>query len=278
MKVEKEFNISPHDRKEFLKKCKEWTQSCIKSMKEQFKKIGYSTDWDYEYRTMDDNYTKLVQSSLLSFYDKKLMYREKHPIMWCPRCETALAKAEVGYVDKPGKLYDLKLPIKSGGHIKIATTRPEFLPACTAIIVHPDDKRYEGLPGKTIVLPIYNREVPIIADKEVDKEYGTGAVYLCTYGDEQDLAWQKRYKLPVFEIINSNGTLKNAGFINKLKIKDAREKIVEKLKELKVLTSEKPINHRVLAHTERGSCKRGIELIPLTQWFIKVKDSKKEIF
>lgn len=277
MKVEKEFKISPHEREKFLKACKEWTASCIKKMKEQFNSIGYSTDWDYEYHTMDDDYIKLVQRSLIEFYDKGLMYREKHPIMWCPRCETALAKAEVGYIDKKGSIYELKLPINNKENITIATTRPEFLPACVAILVNPEDKRYTKLIGKKIKLPIYDREVPIIADKEVDSSFGTGAVYLCTYGDEQDMTWQKRYNLPVYEIIEKNGTMKNAGFINGLKINEAREKMIEKLKSLGVLINEKQIEHRVLSHTERGSCLAGIELIPLTQWFIKVKDSREEI-
>lgn len=277
MKVEKEFKISPKNRELFLKKCKEWTKECIKKMKIQFEKLGYSADWDYEYRTMDKDYIKLVQDSLLFFYKKGWLYRGKHPIMWCPRCQTALAKAEVGYVEKEGKIYWLSLPIKQGGKITIATTRPEFLPACAAVFVHPDDKRYKGLKGKKVILPIYGREVPILEDKEVDITYETGAVYVCIWGDEQDIVWQKRHNLPTYEIITKDGKLKNSGFLNGLTIDEARKRIVEELKKLKLIVKEKKIKHRVLSHTERASCQRGIELISQIQWFIKVKEFGKEI-
>lgn len=277
MKVEKEFKINPNDREKFLEKCKEWTLSCIEKMREQFEKIGYSTDWNYEYKTMDKDYNKLVQYSLLNFYKNGWLYREKHPILWCPRCRTALAKAEVGYIEKQGNLYYLDLKIKQGGKITIATTRPEFLPACVAVFVNPNDKKYKGLKGKTIRLPIYEREVPILEDEDVDINFGTGAVYLCTYGDEQDIVWQKKYKLPVYEILTKDGKLQNSGFLDGLKTEDARKKIVEELKKLKMIVKEEKINHNVLCHTERASCSREIELIPQIQWFIKVKEFKNEI-
>jgi valyl-tRNA synthetase len=183
-RVEKEYKIRRDNREEFLAKCKEWTDTAITRMKTQFNSIGYSTDWDYTYRTMDDSYKAMVQKTLLIFYEKNLLYREKHPILWCPKCGTALAKAEIGHVEKEGKLYHIDL--ESGGHkLTIATTRPEMMPACVAVLVNPTDARYTKFIGKKARLPIFERDVPIIADDAVDKEFGTGVVYTCTFGDDR---------------------------------------------------------------------------------------------
>ena len=277
LKVENELGVRKENREEFLKKCKEWTESAIKRMKEQFDSIGYSTDWNYTYRTMDDSYKKLVQKTLLEFYKKNLLYREKHPIFWCPRCETALAKAEVGHIEKEGRLYYIELPVDSD-KITIATTRPEMMPACVAVFVHPEDNRYNKFIGRKATLPIFDRKIPIIADKDVDMEFGTGAVYLCTFGDEQDIEWQKRYNLPVIELIDKKGRLtEKAGKYEGMSIEDARIRIGEDLMEIGSIRRVEEIRHQVTSHTERGSCKAPIELILLEQWFINVKDFLKEI-
>ena len=277
LKVENELGVRKENRGEFLKKCKEWTNSAIKRMKEQFDSIGYSTDWNYTYRTMDDTYKKLVQKTLLEFYKKNLLYREKHPVLWCPRCETALAKAEVGHIEKEGKLYYIDLSVDSD-KITIATTRPEMMPACVAVFVHPEDDRYNKFIGRGATLPIFNRKIPIIADEDVDMEFGTGAVYLCTFGDEQDIEWQKRYNLPVIELIDREGRLtEKAGKYEGMSVEDARIRIAEDLMEIGSIRRVEKIRHQVTSHTERGSCKAPIELIPLEQWFINVKDFLKDI-
>lgn len=277
LKVEKELGIDTKNRDEFLKRCKEWTETAISRMKKQFEMIGYSTDWNYSYRTMDGSYKAMVQKTLLEFYKKGLLYREKHPVLWCPNCETALAKAEVGYVEREGKLYHIDLD--TGGHkLTIATTRPEMMPACVAVLVHPEDSRYKKFVGKKAGLPIFKREVPIIADSNVDKEFGTGVVYVCTFGDEQDIAWQKQYKLPVIEAIDKNGNLTPvAGKYSGLSVEDARHRITEDLIEEGVIRKVEKIRHNVLCHTERSSCNTPIELLPLEQWFIKVKEFTKDI-
>ncbi|OYT41277.1 MAG: hypothetical protein B6U86_02720 [Candidatus Altiarchaeales archaeon ex4484_43] len=134
LRVEKELGVKRESREEFIEKCKEWTKKAIERMKNQFDQIGYSADWNYSYRTMDNGYKKVVQKTLLIFYKKGLLYREKHPVLWCPRCETALAKAEVGHIEKEGKLYYIDLDV--GDHkLTIATTRPEMMPACVAVFV-----------------------------------------------------------------------------------------------------------------------------------------------
>ncbi|ASJ04600.1 valine--tRNA ligase [Thermococcus barossii] len=279
LKVEKEFGISKDQPEKFLQKCVEWTWQAIEAMRNQFIRIGYSADWDLEYHTMDDWYKAAVQKSLLEFYKKGMLYRDKHPVYWCPRCRTSLAKAEVGYVEEEGFLYYIKLPLADGsGHVPIATTRPELMPACVAVFVHPDDERYKDVVGKKVKLPIFEREVPVIADEDVDPSFGTGAVYNCTYGDEQDVVWQKRYNLPVIIAINEDGTMnERAGPYKGLKTEEAREKIAEDLEKMGLLYRKEKIRHRVLRHTERSSCMAPIELLPKTQWFIKVKDFTDEI-
>ncbi|WP_297420820.1 valine--tRNA ligase [Thermococcus sp.] len=279
LKVEKEFGISKDQPEKFLQKCVEWTWQAIEAMRNQFIRIGYSADWDLEYHTMDDWYKAAVQKSLLEFYKKGMLYRDEHPVYWCPHCRTSLAKAEVGYVEEEGFLYYIKLPLADGsGHVPIATTRPELMPACVAVFVHPEDERYKDVVGKKVKLPIFGREVPVIADTDVDPTFGTGAVYNCTYGDEQDVVWQKRYSLPVIIAINEDGTMnERAGPYAGLKTEEARKRIAKDLEEHGLLYKRERIKHRVLRHTERSSCMAPIELLPKKQWFIKVKDFTDEI-
>lgn len=277
LRVEKDLKVSKENREEFLKRCVEWTNSAISRMKRQFDSIGYSADWDYTYRTMDESCKALVQKSLLIFYDKDLLYREKHPILWCPRCGTALAKAETGYVEKDGKLYHIDLDCE-GHKLTIATTRPEMMPACVAVLVHPSDERYSRFVGKKALLPIFGREVPVIADEAVEKDFGTGVVYLCTFGDEQDIAWQKKYRLPVIEAIDKQGRMTaQAGPYAGMKCSDARKKITEDLVESGVIRKLEDLKHNVLCHVERSSCKEPIELLPMEQWFIKVREAIADI-
>jgi len=277
LRVEQERGVKKENQDEFIKACREWTETAIERMRKQFDDIGYSSDWDYTYRTMDDSYKVLVQKTLLHFYDKKLLYREKHPVLWCPRCETALAKAEVGYVEREGKLYHIDLDCE-GHKLTIATTRPEMMPACVAVFVHPEDERYKKFVGKSAKLPIFEREVPILKDDAVDMEFGTGVVYLCTFGDEQDIAWQKKYDLPVIEALDKKGNLTEvAGEYAGMSSKEAQKKISEDLIESGYIRKVEDLSHSVLSHTERSSCKTPIELLPLKQWFIKVKEFNQDI-
>jgi len=277
LKVEKELDVKKEDRELFIKECMEWTEKAIKRMRKQFTDIGYSTDWSLSYRTMDEDYKKLIQETLLEFYRKGILYRAKHPVLWCPRCGTALAKAEVGHIEKEGKLYHIDL--ECGGHrLTIATTRPEMMPACVGVLVNPEDERYQKFIGKKAMLPVYEREVPVLGDDAVDVEFGTGVVYICTFGDEQDIAWQKKYDLPVIEAIDSSGCMTEiAGKYADLSIEEARSKISEDLVEDGHIRKIEKIEHSVLSHTERSNCKTPIELLPMQQWFINVKDYLKDV-
>lgn len=283
--VEKKMNVDKRDREKFLKACTEWTENAVAKMKTQFDSVGYSTDWTHSYRTMDDAYKKRVQKTLLQFYDKGLLYRAKHPVLWCWKCGTALAKAEVGYLEKAGKLYYIDIDVegdkgkdKDKQKITIATTRPEMMPACVAVFVHPKDERYKKFVGKKAKMPLFGQEVPIIADDDVDREFGTGVVYLCTFGDEQDIKWQKKYNLPVIEAITTTGRMsEKAGKFAGMKMAEAQKALVEELQAMGCIKKIEDLPHNVSCHTERSSCENPIELLPMEQWFIKVKDALPEV-
>ena len=279
LKVEKEFKISKDDREEFLKRCIEWTNEAISTMTIQFDNMGYSTDWDYTYKTMDKRYLRMVQKSLLYFFEKGWLFLGDHPIHWCTQCRTALAKQEVGYIDEPGKFWYIKLPLSdNSGYATIATTRPELLPSCVAVLIHPDDKRYYELSQKKVKLPLFDREVPIIQDPEVDMEFGTGIVYVCTFGDETDITWQKSYDLPVIISIDENGRMtEEAGKYQGMNIEEAREAMVNDLKDMNLLEKEEEFSHRIIVHTERSSCLTPIEYLPIKQWFISIRPFKEDI-
>ncbi|MHA1652098.1 MAG: valine--tRNA ligase [Candidatus Helarchaeota archaeon] len=279
LKVEKEFKISKDNREEFLKKCIEWTNQAISIMTQQFDKIGYSTDWDFTYRTMDERYLRMVQKSLLFFFEKGWLYLADHPIHWCTNCRTALAKQEVGYIDKKGKFWYIKLPLSdNSGYATIATTRPELMPSCVAVLIHPDDSRYYNLSQKKVKIPIFDREVPIIQDSDVDMEFGTGIVYVCTFGDETDIAWQRSYDLPVIISVDENGRMTDAaGKYKGMTVAEARKAIINDLKEMGLIEKEEDLEHRVIVHTERSSCLTPIEYLPIKQWFISIRPFKEEI-
>jgi valyl-tRNA synthetase len=274
LKVQKRWKIPRKNRELFREKCVEWTLQMISSMKKTMIKLGYRPDWEqFEYRTMDPDYWRRVQSTLLSFYDKDLIYRAVFPIHWCPNCETALAQAELGYVDKKGYLFYIKFPFHDN-HLVIATTRPELLAACQALAVNCNDEKHLNLVGKKVELPLFMRKVPILADPTVDPEYGTGIVMICTFGDEQDIRWQQKYNLPILEIVNEQGVLINSGKYDGFNILEARKKIVSDLKNRGLISREEEIRHKVLSHTERSDCVSPVEFLVRKQVFIKIKPFK----
>ncbi|MBI4177611.1 MAG: valine--tRNA ligase [Candidatus Aenigmarchaeota archaeon] len=278
LKVEKDYRIKKSDKEVFLKACKEWTGVCITSMKKYMNSIGYSSDWDYEYTTDSPEYMGFVQKTLVNLFNKGLIERTEHPIMWCTKCSTTLAKAEVGYVEKNGVLYYIRLDVEGGEKITIATTRPEMMAACVAVFVNPTDDAHADMAGKSVKIPIFGQEVKIMANPDVDVGFGTGVVYLCTYGDEMDIKWQKRYGLPSINLIDSHGKLnENAKQFAGMKIADARIKIVEELGMMGLVEKEEKFMHNVLCHTERSACLNPIEFIQMKQWAIKVKDASKDV-
>ena len=266
---------SEFDPEEFLRLCREFTLKWIEPMKKAIKSLGCSIDWTTEYKTMDPDYWRRTQLSFVLMYKNNLIYRGKHPVMWCPRCETAIAEAEVEYVKVKRKLYYYNFELKDGSPLTIASTRPELLAACVAVAIHPDDERYSHLVGMKAKVPVYDRWVPITADSEVDPKFGTGAVMVCTYGDKTDVRWQKRHNLPVIEAIDEKGRLTDAaGPLKGLTVKEAREKMVDLLKEKGVFAKEEEIESTV------GTCWRchtPVEIIVREQWFVKTQELASKV-
>ncbi|MCX6774527.1 MAG: class I tRNA ligase family protein, partial [DPANN group archaeon] len=206
----------------------------IPKVEETYKKdlisLGYGYDWDITYSTISSESTKLVQTSFLDLYKKGFAYRKEAPTIWCPRCQTAMAQADLEDKEKETKLNYLNFKVDKSV-IEIATTRPEFLPACVGIFVHPDDKRYKKFVGKEAEVPIFGHYVKIMTDEKVDPNFGTGAVMICTFGDKTDIEWWRKYKLPLRMMLTRDGKLNElAGKYAGQKIEEARKNILEELK------------------------------------------------
>ncbi|MDD5340295.1 MAG: valine--tRNA ligase [Candidatus ainarchaeum sp.] len=269
VKVEKKYGrLNPV---EFRQKCVEWTVDMIARMKTQMKEMGFSPDWRYEYKTMDSEYHRKVQLSLIRMYGDKLVYRDKYPVFWCPRCGSAVAKAELDDEEKAGTLNYINFTGPNGEKLPIATSRPELMTACVAVLFNPEDARYRHLEGKTVTTAL-GKQVPVFSDKDVEKEFGTGLLMVCTFGDKMDVVWLHRHKLPLIEAIDRHGRMQNSGELNGLKVEEARKKVIEILGE-KVFKKE-PLRQTVKVHDR---CRTPVELIPSLQWFADIRTTAKHI-
>jgi valyl-tRNA synthetase len=279
VKVEETHNIRKNDvpREEFREMCIKLTHDNIEKMKTQMQSLGFSQDWSREFVTMTPGYRRKTQLSFLKLYEKGLIYRAVHPVNWCPRCETAIAFAEVDYHENETKLNYLEFPEVDGdGNVLIATTRPELLCACVAVVVHPDDERYKHLEGKKVRLPLYNREVSIITDRDVDPEYGTGAVMICTFGDKTDVSWVNRYDLDIIDAIDETGVMNDvAGKYAGFTIPECKSAIIEDLKSEGFLTKQEKVDQNVGLCWR---CKTPIEILVKKQWFVAVKKLTDDIY
>ena len=277
--VTKNYKVKKDNRELFLQKCREWVEKNIINMTRQLDILGYSTDWKYTYRTMNDSYKYKVQFSLLYFFNKGWLYREKFPTHFCVNCETSLAKAEVSYEEEDGKLWFIKLPLaeRENEYVTIATTRPEYMEACVGILINPNDDRYYDLSAAEVNIPFTNRKVRIYLDSSVDINFGTGIVYICTYGDEMDIKWKIQFDLEEIQIFTEDGHLNENSKYKGLTIPEAREQIVKDLDKMGLLVKVEDYTHNVIIHSERSSCRKPIEYLPVYQWFINVKDFINEI-
>ena len=218
---------------------------------------------------MDPDYWRRTQLSFIILYKKGFIYQGTHPVNWCPRCETAIADAEVEHETRKGKLHYIKFPLEKGGHLTIATTRPELIPACVAVAVHPEDERYNRYIGEQIVVPIVNRKVKIIADEMVDPKFGTGVVMICTYGDKADVKSVKKNNLPVIMLLTQDGKMnEKAGKYAGLTIEEAKKAIVEDLKKEGLLEKIEEITQEVGVCWR---CKTPVEILERKQWFMKTR-------
>ncbi len=276
VRAETTFKIKKKDLppSKFMEICKKLTKDYISKMKKTMKILGFSIDWSLEYTTMDTGYRYATQLSFIILYKKGYMYLGEHPVNWCPRCETAIAEAEVEYIERDSNIVYIKFDSEEG-ELSIATTRPELLGACVAVAVNPSDKRYSKFVGKRAKIPLYERNVPIFTDEDVDKDFGTGVVMICTFGDKTDVKWQNRYKLPIIKILGEDGKLtKQAGKYQGLDVEECRSIILEDLKTGEFLEKMENLLQSI------GTCWRchtPVEIISRNQWFMKTKKMLSEV-
>ncbi|WP_423793347.1 valine--tRNA ligase [Methanocaldococcus indicus] len=272
VKVEEIYGVtkSEVDRETFREWCIKLTEENIEKMRKQIKSLGISIDWSREYITMKPEYIKKSQTAFVRMYRDGLIYRGKFPVNWCPRCQTAIAFAEVEYKERETYLNYIIFPSADNEKdLIIATTRPELLAACVAILVHPEDERYKDLVGKEFIVPLFNHKVKLLEDKDVEKDFGTGAVMVCTFGDKTDVLWANRHNLEIRKAINEKGELTEiAGKYKGLKTEEARKKIIEDLKKEGYLIKQEKIKQNVGVCWR---CKTPIEIIVTEQWFVNVR-------
>ena len=257
-------------REAFLKRAWEWKKKYGGRIVEQLKKLGSSCDWERERFTLDEGCSKAVREVFVRLYEKGLIYRGKRIINWCPHCRTSISDAEVEFAERDGFFWHIRYPFKDGGgSLEIATTRPETMLGDTAVAVHPDDERYRKLVGKTLILPLVGREIPVIADSYVKRDFGTGAVKITPAHDPNDFEIGLRHHLAVINIMDDGGNInENGGKYAGLSGMEARKRIVRDLKEQGFLVRTEPIKHNV------GACYRcGTIVEPRVsrQWFVKMK-------
>ncbi len=271
-----EKGLTRHDigREKFLELVWDWKNQYGSRIINQLKKLGSSCDWTRERFTMDENLSAAVKKTFVSLYNKGLIYRGLRIINWCPHCLTALSDAEIEHVDVPGGFWHIKYPIKdSDRFITVATTRPETMFGDTAVAVNPEDERYKDLIGKTLILPLLNKEIPLIADEYVDKEFGTGCVKITPCHDPNDFEVGTRHSLPMVNVFDDNACLnENCGEYKGLERFEARKKVVADLDKLGLLVKVDDYSHSV-GHCYR--CGNIVEPIASKQWFVKMEPLAK---
>ena len=273
----KEQGIDKNDigREEFLKHAWEWKEEYGGRIVNQLKKLGSSADWDRERFTMDEGCSKAVEEVFVKLYNKGYIYKGSRIINWCPVCKTSISDAEVEHVDQDGFFWHINYPIvgEEGCFVEIATTRPETLLGDTAVAVNPEDERYQDLVGKMLKLPLTDREIPVIADSYVDKEFGTGCVKITPAHDPNDFEVGKRHNLPEINIMNDDATINElGGKYAGMDRYEARKAMVADLDALGLLVKVVPHTHSVGTHDR---CKTTVEPMIKPQWFVKMQEMAK---
>ena len=293
-RVERERGITRKDidRHEFIKLCSDFAEKNIKTMTDQFVRLGESMDPSIFYQTNAEYYRRITQISFVKLYEMGHIYKGKFPVNWCPRCMTAMADAEVTYTDRTTKLNTIKFYFKEkqpeqlqkfhgigkdklGSYVEIATTRPEMLPSCQIVAVHPNDERAPWLIDQILVVPIFNKEVKIVDDDAVDPEFGSGIVMICTVGDKEDLNWVFKYKLNLDMSIDEEGCMTElCGKYKGMKIEDARKEVIKDLDKKNILIHQDPLDQNVGVCWR---CKTPVEYINAEQWFLKTIPFKEMV-
>jgi len=261
-------------REEFIKLTWEWADKSREDIRHQHQLLGASCDWTREKFTLDKGPSKAVRTAFIRLYNKGLIYRGERMINWCPRCQTALSDLEVEHKDIVGHLYYIRYPLtESEGFVTVATTRPETFLGDTAVAVNPEDERYKNLVGKSVILPIIDKEIPIIADDAVDASFGTGALKITPVHDPADFEVAQRHNLPLVDIMNPDATMnESAGPYQGLERFACRDRVLADLKDKKLLEKIEPYSHSV-GHC--GRCQTMIEPKVSLQWFVQTQPLAK---
>jgi len=261
-------------REKFIERVWEWKHTYGSRIVEQLKTLGSSCDWERERFTMDEGCSKAVREVFVSLYEKGMIYKGNRIINWCPSCTTALSDAEVEHHDHEGNFWHIKYPVKdSDEFLVVATTRPETMLGDTGVAVHPDDERYMHLIGKSVILPLMNRDIPIIADEYVDREFGTGCVKMTPCHDPNDFEVGQRHNLEQILVLDTEAKVINGGKYNGMDRYDARKAIIADLEALGLLVKIEEHSHSV------GQCHRcntTVEPITSPQWFVKMDKLAKD--
>lgn len=259
-------------REGFLEKVWEWKEEYGGRIVRQLKKMGSSADWDRERFTMDEGCSHAVQEVFIKLYEKGLIYKGSRIVNWCPVCKTSISDAEVEHEEQDGYFWHINYPVKGedGRFVEIATTRPETLLGDTAVAVNPEDGRYQDIIGKTLILPLVGREIPVVADHYVDKEFGTGCVKITPAHDPNDFEVGKRHNLPEINVLNDDATVnKNGGKYEGMDRYEARKLMVQELEEQGLLVKVVPHSHNVGTHDR---CNTTVEPMVKQQWFVKMDE------
>jgi valyl-tRNA synthetase len=265
-------------RSAFIQRCLEISLDEEKDYKALWQRLGLSIDWRYSYRTIDELSRRTSQFSFINLYRKGLTYRQEAPAIWCPECRTSIAQAELNDLDRQSEFVTLPFRVmddSAAEFLPVATTRPELLPACVAVFVHPQDGRYQSYVGHTVEVPLFSQHVPVFQDVRVDPDKGSGAVMCCTFGDTTDVAWWYTHKLPLMEAIDREGKMTRiAALYYGLTLEQARKKIKEDLAEKELLLNRQPVLQSIRVH-ER--CDTPVEYIVTSQWFIRVLEHREAL-
>ena len=274
-KLKKEgINKEDLGREGFLKEAWKWKEEYGNRIINQLKKLGSSADWDRERFTMDEGCSKAVEEVFVNLYEKGYIYKGSRIVNWCPVCQTSISDAEVEHEEQAGHFWHIKYPIVGeDGYVEIATTRPETLLGDTAVAVNPDDERYKHLVGKMLKLPLTDREIPVVADAYVDKDFGTGCVKITPAHDPNDFEVGKRHNLPEINIMNDDATInQRGGKYAGMDRYEARKAMVKDLEDLGLLVKVVDHTHAVGTHDR---CKTTVEPMIKQQWFVKMEEMAK---
>jgi valyl-tRNA synthetase len=287
--VEKRLGLHAREigRTAFIQKCLELSRDVEQEYQAIWQRLGLSIDWRYIYRTIDDRSRRLCQLSFITLYRRGLVYRREAPAIWCPECQASFAQADLNDLDRSSEFVTLAFALPEGDSseaipsLPIATTRPELLPACVAVFVHPNDPRYQhliagnGKAPRSAIVPIFGQAVPILADPAADPQKGTGAVMCCTFGDTTDISWWNTHRLPVIQAIDRTGRMTSAaGAYAGLPLAAARQQIKETLAARGLILARQPTTQSVRVH-ER--CDTPVEYLLVQQWFLRLLDFKREL-